>query len=113
MLRTSWPCAVTTSGARDAAAATSPAGTRKWASPCAGSARLQRGGSRGKPGFPRVLEARLGTLGVVRSVEAAQGAADLSDRAAEAEGLAHRDEQVCVTLGRDSNRGQRRGTSLA
>src|SRR5438309_10687819 len=42
---------------------------------------------------------RSDALGVVRPVEIAQCAADLTDRAAGTQGLAHRDEQVRVALG--------------
>src|SRR5207248_6149054 len=66
--------------------------------------KLPRSGSSG-PGYIcetsriRIRPAALGALRVVRAVQLAQHAADLADRAAGTEGLAHRDEQIRLVLG--------------
>src|SRR5439155_10386447 len=67
--------------------------------------RLAAGGG---PGWTqRGVSKGLGPLSVVRSEHLAQLVADLADRAARAERLAHRRQQVAVALGDSAHLGQR------
>ncbi len=58
---------------------------------------------------PRALQ----TLGVVRAVELAQRAAELPDRAAGAQGLSHREEQVPLLSGNGADLGERGGDGFS